>query len=262
MVWGLKIDNVLGLIYVCSWSVSMYPPVLTNWKKRSSTAISIDFVILNTAGYFYLLISLILQLYRWIPIGEVIKNGDASAEKLIIRPKVTTFDYWYCLHGFIMNWVLVSQVIYGHTLWGFKKDLHIRRMKPVYLKFLQLSIIVFIGLSAKFCYENVTNDWSNSRTLNYCNNLFLLKISMSLAKYFPQVKHNYERKSMNGFAIQSVFLDVTGGLAALSQLIYQLSEDKGFNYVSFTANFGKIGLALVTLIFNFTFISQWLLYGE
>ncbi|QLG70808.1 hypothetical protein HG535_0A07500 [Zygotorulaspora mrakii] len=262
MVFFIKWDDVLGFIYVCAWSVSMYPPVIKNWMEGSSTAISMDFVILNTTGYFYLLVSFILQLSFWVPISAAIMKGDGSVEKLIVRPKVTNFDYWYCLHGFIMNWVLVSQVIYGSALWKFKVELHTRRMKSIYLKYWLLSIIIFTGLSIKFFRENAIVGWQNSRTLNYCNNLFLLKISMSLVKYIPQVLHNYERKSMNGFAIQSVFLDVIGGVASLLQLVCQLREDKGFNYITFVANFGKIGLALVTLIFNFTFISQWKLYGE
>lgn len=251
-------DDLLGLIYVCAWSISMYPPVLNNWKQGSTIAISVDFVLLNTTGYFYLILSLLLQLYRWIPANGLIENDDKT--RMPIRPKVSQFDFCYCLHGFIMNWVLVTQVLFGIKLWKFKADHHQKRMKTAYYRFLMISLTVFTMLTLKFGYENAIEGWENARTLSYCNNLFLLKISMSLVKYLPQVIHNYDRKSMKGFAIQSVILDITGGVASMLQLIWQLCEDEAFDYLAFIANFGKIGLAIVTLTFNFIFISQWLLY--
>ena len=86
---------------------------------------------------------------------------------------------------------------------------------------------------------------------------------MSLIKYIPQIKHNYERKTMAGFAIESVMLDIIGGIASLSQLFLQLSQSQeGLHLTSFIANFGKISLAIVTLSFNFLFILQWLVYSS
>ncbi|QLQ81294.1 hypothetical protein HG537_0F00550 [Torulaspora globosa] len=252
----MVVEDVLGLIYVWSWCVSMYPPVVTNWKQKSSTAVSKDFVILNTSGYFYLLVSLTLQLYLWQPVSE--KDGRQPDT----RPKVTQFDLWYCLHGFVMNLVLVSQVIYGKKLWGFKADSHQVRMKPYYHKFWIISLVVFTILTVRFGYGTFCHGWNNQKTLSYCNSLFILKISMSLIKNVPQTFHNYERKSMKGFAIQSVMLDITGGVASLLQLVSQISKDQGFNATTLAANFGKIGLALVTLVFDFIYVSQWLIYRD
>ncbi|SMN20651.1 similar to Saccharomyces cerevisiae YCR075C ERS1 Protein with similarity to human cystinosin [Maudiozyma saulgeensis] len=245
----VTLDELLGLVYVSVWSVSMYPPLLVNYRQRSTKAISVDFAILNTAGYTYLMISMALQLYFWI---EVAKDVD--------RPKVTQFDMWYCAHGFLLNLVLLSQIVFGRKLWNFYRDNKLRRMKQGYYRILWVSIVIFLLLTGQFVLNNMQQNWDNSRTLNYCNNLFLLKISMSLIKYIPQVKHNYDRRSVKGFAIQGVILDVTGGVASLLQLLVQLSRDQGFSLATFLTNFGKIGIALVTLIFNFIFISQWLLY--
>ncbi|KTB15694.1 Cystine transporter [Nakaseomyces glabratus] len=85
---------------------------------------------------------------------------------------------------------------------------------------------------------------------------------MSLIKYIPQVLHNFERKSMQGFAISGVFLDMTGGIASIVQLIFQILKESEINLSILISNFGKIGLAMVTLIFNTIFISQWLLYEK
>lgn len=255
-----KAEDLLGFIYVWAWSVSMYPPILTNWRQKSSTAVSRDFIMLNTTGYLYLLISLTLQLYLWIPTPEpAATDGPKPADT---RPKVTQFDFWYCLHGFVMNIVLVTQVIYGRKLWNFESDNHQNRMKPYYHKILVISLVLFVILTLRFTFQTSFYGWDNLGTLSYCNSLFALKIAMSLVKNIPQAFHNYERKSLKGFAIQSVLLDVTGGAASLLQLVLQISGEQAFDASTLAANFGKIGLALVTLLFNFIYISQWLIYRD
>lgn len=254
--WG--ISEILGLIYVCCWSVSMYPPLWTNWRRRSASALSVDFVMLNTTGYFYLVISLILQLYCWLPPPE---GHDLTHEGIALKPKITNFDLCYSSHGLLLNLVLASQLLMGQSLWGFKKERSVR-MKPVYSRILSLSLLGFGGLTLLFTNYNSRAGWDNLRTLAYCNRLFMLKISMSLLKYVPQVIHNHERRSMKGFAIQGTILDITGGIASLLQLILQIANDKDFNTSVFMANFGKIGLAIVTILFNFIFLSQWITYGN
>lgn len=246
----LSLDDLLGLVYVSSWSISMYPPIVTNWRHKSASAISVDFVMLNTAGYSYLVISIFLQLYCW----QLKDEGSDSG-----RPKLTQFDFWYCLHGCMMNVVLLTQVVAGPKIWRFPVRGH-RKMKLGYFRILLTSLVVFAVLSVQFLYTNCMHGWDNSRTLAYCNNLFLLKISMSLIKYIPQVTHNWTRKSMDCFPIQGVFLDITGGVASLLQLIWQLSREQGFSLDIFITNFGKIGLSVVTLVFNVVFILQWLVY--
>ncbi|CCH62902.1 hypothetical protein TBLA_0I02440 [Henningerozyma blattae CBS 6284] len=252
---NLRIDDLLGLIYVSAWSISMYPPIIKNWKCNSSSAISIDFVLLNAAGYFYLLTSLILQVYFWIPVSTELLN----TEQQLLKPKVSVLDIIYCSNGFIMTVVLLTQVVWGRKLWNFLKDKK-RRMTNFFHKLLCLSIFCFTFITFQYIYNNIKNGWSNSETLSYCNQLFLMKISMSLVKYIPQVTYNYNRKSMKGYAIQGVFLDTIGGVASLAQLVVQLQRDQNFSFLVFITNFGKIGLGLVTLVFNFIFISQWMIY--
>lgn len=249
----MEIENILGLIYVAAWSVSMYSPLITNWRHKSARAISADFVLLNLAGYFYLACSLTIQFYRWVP--------ESPDRPEVEKPKLSGFDYCYSLHGFCLTVLTCTQLFYGRELWGFPDEYH-GRMKSIYKRVLTLSIFIFCALTTHFINYNRTIGWDNSRTLTYCNRLFLLKIAMSLIKYIPQVMHNYERKSMMGFAISGVFLDITGGVASITQLAFQILKDTNFNVVSLTSNFGKIGLGLLTLTFNVIFISQWLLYEK
>lgn len=245
-------ETILGYGYVIPWSLSAYPPIWHNWRQRSSSAMSLDFVLLNTVGYFYLLLSLWLQLFCW---------QTEKDNQLTDRPMVSAFDFYYCLHGFTMNLVLVSQVVWGIRLWNFRSSG--ARMKPVYRRILLGCLLVGALSGGRFLWHHWRFGWVNADTLTLCNTLFLLKISLSLLKYFPQVKHNFDRKSMNGFPIQSVVCDVVGSICSLAQLTVQIARDHGsLTMAAVDANFGRIGIAIVTLLFNFVYISQWLVYGQ
>lgn len=192
------------------------------------------------------------------PNVSVPNNGADTLE----APKLGLFDLFYCLHGEIMNLVTLSQLFWGRTLWKFPYDRY-RRMKPVYHRICLLSLSIFFILTVQFLHSNwITGGWNNERTLQYCNKLFLLKISMSLIKYIPQVKYNMERQSVKGFSITGVLLDITGGVASVLQLLLQLSRENGFSWMLIILNFGKIGLSLVTLTFCSVFIIQWFVYGN
>ncbi|SCU92167.1 LADA_0F14818g1_1 [Lachancea dasiensis] len=248
----MDLVKLLGYGYVIPWTISAYPPIYHNWHHKSASATSMDFVMLNVFGYLYLLVSLWLQLFYWLE-GSQTTPG-------ISRPKVTAFDFYYCLHGFIMNLVLLSQIIWGNALWSFTKGGSVR-MKPIYSKILGLSIILCLLSTSQILWQGSQFGWDNQNTLVFCNKLYLLKICMSLIKYLPQVRHNYDRKSMNGFPIQSVACDILGSVCSLSQLSLQIARDEPvFNLEVVVANFGRIGIAMLTLFFNFVYISQWLVY--
>ncbi|KAM3165563.1 Cystine transporter [Lachancea thermotolerans] len=249
----MNLESALGYGYVIPWSVSIYPVVWHNWRHRSASAMSIDFVIINVFGYLYLLLSLWLQLFCW-------QTGQEHEDST--RPKITAFDFYYCLHGVVMNMVVVSQVLWGNRVWNFKSG-GSPRMKPVYRKLLIGSMIVASLSAGQFLTHNFQMGWNNDNTLAFSNTLYALKISMSLIKYLPQVKHNYERKTLRGFPIQSVVCDVMGSLCSLGQLVVQVARDRTpLTTAVLSANFGRIGIAAVTLFFNFIYISQWLVYGQ
>ncbi|SCU92867.1 LAFA_0F13388g1_1 [Lachancea sp. 'fantastica'] len=248
----MNLEQLLGYGYLIPWSISVYPPVYNNWRRRSAAAMSIDFVMLNIVGYFFLLISLSLQLFKW--------QDELGEKNEVPRPKVTSFDFWYCLHGFVMNLVILSQVAMGSWLWKFKQT-GSNRMKPIYAKILTLFVVSGLLSTVQLLWQQSQYGWRNLNTLRYCNKLYLLKISLSILKYIPQIRHNFERKSMKGFPIQSVACDVLGSICSLSQLTLQIKRDNAILTLSVAgANFGRIGIALVTLLFNFIYISQWLVY--
>ncbi|XP_070338671.1 cystinosin isoform X2 [Equus asinus] len=45
------VDQVIGWIYFVAWSISFYPQVITNWRRKSVVGLSFDFVSLNLTGF-------------------------------------------------------------------------------------------------------------------------------------------------------------------------------------------------------------------
>ncbi|ELV11181.1 Cystinosin [Tupaia chinensis] len=45
------VNQVIGWIYFVAWSISFYPQVITNWRRKSVVGLSFDFVALNLTGF-------------------------------------------------------------------------------------------------------------------------------------------------------------------------------------------------------------------
>ena len=49
----LLISSIVGWVYFAAWSLSFYPQAILNYKMKSVAAFSLDFALLNTAGFFF-----------------------------------------------------------------------------------------------------------------------------------------------------------------------------------------------------------------
>ena len=60
------VSDVLGWIYFVAWSVSFYPQIYQNWRRKSVVGLNFDFVALNIVGF--VLYSLFNVSLYWIPV--------------------------------------------------------------------------------------------------------------------------------------------------------------------------------------------------
>ena len=44
--------QIIGWIYFIAWSISFYPQIYENWKRKSVIGLSFDFLGLNVVGFF------------------------------------------------------------------------------------------------------------------------------------------------------------------------------------------------------------------
>ncbi|KAF8571011.1 hypothetical protein P879_01475 [Paragonimus westermani] len=95
--------------------------------------------------------------------------------------------------------------------------------------------------------------------LDFLSDLSYVKVFITVVKYIPQVFLNYKLRSTVGWSIGNVLLDFSGGILSILQmfiLAYNLSD-----WYQITGSLGKLGLALVTILFDTIFMVQhWCLY--
>jgi len=81
----------------------------------------------------------------------------------------------------------------------------------------------------------------------------------TFTKYIPQVFTNYKRQSTQGWSIEQILLDFTGGILSLLQLVIDSSLQDDWSGI--TGNPMKLGLANISMCFDLIFITQhYILY--
>lgn len=86
-----------------------------------------------------------------------------------------------------------------------------------------------------------------------------VKLIATFSKYVPQAVLNYQLKSTVGWSIGAILLDVLGGFTSLAQLFIDAGLQGRWSGVY--GNPVKLGLAIVSLAFDFIFLTQhYILY--
>ncbi|MCP9261849.1 Cystinosin [Dirofilaria immitis] len=90
--------------------------------------------------------------------------------------------------------------------------------------------------------------------LQYITGLSYIKMAITVCKYFPQAFMNFRRKSTSGWSIGNVLLDFLGGLMDILQMILQGANTDDWSI--FLGNPVKVGLGMVSMIFDVIFMAQ------
>mmetsp|Transcript_18511 Transcript_18511/g.55827 ORF Transcript_18511/g.55827 Transcript_18511/m.55827 type:complete len:227 (-) Transcript_18511:526-1206(-) len=113
------------------------------------------------------------------------------------------------------------------------------------------SIAVAAGVGALLA-GTVSIKWVS--WLQYLNALALVKLGITLFKYMPQLWLNYSRRSTEGWNIDNIILDFTGGALSLSQLVLDAACASDWSKIS--GDPVKFGLGLVSMLFDVLFMMQ------
>jgi cystinosin len=93
-------------------------------------------------------------------------------------------------------------------------------------------------------------------TIGYISLMGYYKLLSSLLKYIPQLLWNRKRESTQGWSVCSVFMDLTGGIFSVLEIILELV----FIY-HFKLNITKLLLGSLTIIYDLLFVYQhYILY--
>jgi len=227
------LSQIIGWIYFAAWSISFYPQIYENWKRKSVIGLSFDFLGLNIVGFS--LYSLFNVGLYWI---KPIQDEYFSRHPTGVNP-VQINDVIFSLHAVFACAVTIIQcLIYERGNQSMSK----------------ICKIIFVGI---FIFLAISLIISLAGVLKYLDFLYFcsyVKLFITLIKYVPQAYLNYRRKSTFGWSIGNILLDFTGGFLSIGQM-FVIS----YNQNDWGSVFGdptKFGLGLFSVLFDIVFILQ------
>lgn len=237
---GDSIDNLfsllssaLGWLYFICWSVSFYPQILNNYRRKSVTGLSIDYVVANFFGFLcYALFNTLMYFSE----GAREQYRERNGGKDIL---VALNDVIFALHATIMALVMIIQFCWYRAPGEDPSTLGTSLA-------ITLSLIILIGAAAVVTLR--------IDLLDYLYTLSYIKLLLTVVKCIPQAWLNWLRQSTHGFSIANVLLDFFGGLFSIGQLVLDAILSGHFSGI--TGYVTKLVLGVISVLFDTIFMLQ------
>ncbi|KNE65396.1 lysosomal Cystine transporter [Allomyces macrogynus ATCC 38327] len=236
---------ILGWTYFAAWSISFWPQVILNFRRKSVEGLSLDFLSYNIVGFTcYSIYTVSFFASEVVQDQYRARNNGASN---LVAPN----DVVFAVHAWIMT------IVTGIQAWRYHdKATHSLSVMC------KVVILAAMGSIATFLIAMVVKP--SIEELDLMNFLGSWKLGMSLIKYLPQMFMNYRNKSTAGWSIHNILLDATGGTLSLVQLFldawiaWRITDGPSEGWVSraLSGNGTKLGLSLLSLVFDVIFIVQ------
>ena len=229
------LSAVLGWTYFVMWSVSFWPQIFINWRRRNVSGLSFDFVALNLLGFScYSAYNCALL---WNDSVRATYVGEYGS-----LPGVQLNDVMFGLHAVFATLITLAQM----AAWRDAAEAQqaVSRPAVALLAALLLAVAVAGALAATGRISSV----QCLLAMSY------VKLTISLTKYFPQALLNCKRRSTVGWSIHNVLLDFSGGLLSVAQLLMDCVYSG--NWSGFIGDPVKFGLGFASMVFDVVFMAQ------
>lgn len=225
--------TTLGWIAFFSWSISFYPQVILNFRRKSVVGLNFDFMVLNLTKHSSYLIYNASMFF-----SSAVQKQYREKYGLNEMIPVAANDVAFSIHAVLLTAFTLFQIaIYDRG----NQKVSRTSVGIVCVSWLTVAICVFIALPS--------HSWL---WLISCFNT--LQVVMTVIKYIPQAIMNFQRKSTIGFSIGNILLDLLGGVTNYGQMAVQSIDQN--SWVNFYGNIGKTLLSLVSIFFDILFILQ------
>ncbi|GIY16616.1 cystinosin homolog [Caerostris darwini] len=232
----IVVSSVIGWLYFICWSISFYPQVIENYRRKSVVGLNFDFLGLNLTGFIaYSVFNIGVRYIREVQLEYHIAHPTG-----VIPVEVN--DVVFSVHA-----VFVTILTIGQCFIYERGDQTIAKSTVAVLALVWSTAAVFLLLTA--LHVNKYTPW-----LTFLYFFSYVKLGVTLTKYIPQVVYNYKRKSTVGWSIGTVLLDFIGGLFSIGQMfIISYNFD---DWYSLIGNFTKFGLGIASIAFDVIFMVQ------
>lgn len=245
------ISSIIGYTYFLCWSVSFYPQIILNHRRKSTVGLSTDFTILNVVGF--LCYSIYNAFLFW---------NNTAKEQYQQRyggpSTVRSNDVAFAFHALLLSSITMAQVLHfrasnssnAKSSRETSSDTGVLALfSPMTGYFLAAALFVTVTF-AVLVYVHAYN----LEFLDYLYLLSSIKLAITTIKYIPQVLMNYNRKSTEGWNVWNVLLDFSGGMLSLLQLVFDCGDMD--DWTGITGNWAKFGLSFVSIVFDIVFMLQ------
>ncbi|GAB6031653.1 hypothetical protein CHUAL_009412 [Chamberlinius hualienensis] len=227
------LSDVFGWIYFVCWTSTFYPQMYLNFRRKSITGLSMDYIVFNLLGTGS------YSIYNFaMYFGKRIQEEYFDIHPygiLQIKPQ----DVAFAIISFSMTGICGLQGIYYS-----RKSI---RISNICLGIFSMGIL-FLLISAILGATDVISWLTCVYYVSY------VKLGVTLIKYIPQVYSNYRNKSTSGWSVGYPILDFSGGFLSITQMFLM-----AFNYDDWNSIFGnptKLLLGVVSMFFDTIFLVQ------
>nr|CDS25843.1 cystinosin [Hymenolepis microstoma] len=235
----ITLQQLVGWTYFLAWTLSFYPQIILNFRRKSVEGLSLDLIVFNVLGFLcYSLFNVGLyciplfqeEYFKIYPLGVI---------------PVQLNDLFFSLHALIITLVVVIQCFcYGRGLQDVSR----------LCKIITSCMLIFMAFSTLLAALNSITWLSALYLFSY------VKLFVTLIKYVPQAVLNCRRRSCVGWSLGNVIFDFIGGIFSISQMfiIAYNCDDWGNVFGSPT----KLGLGIVSVAFDIFFFVQHHVYRQ
>lgn len=232
------LSEICGYIMFFAWGYSFYPQPWLNYKLKSVSGMSFDWLLMNfTAHCAYLCFNGALFLSPTLLRQYHESLGDAGSG----AEPVHWTDFAFSVHAVTLTGLTVLQI-----------PMYNSKTRPSSMsKFGRFALYAAWGCSILVFAVVLLG---GAEWLDFLFYLGSVKLVVTIFKYVPQAVLNYQRKSTHGWAIGMVLSDGTGGVFSMVQMVLDSIEAGDWSVI--LGNWIKTGLGVLTIVFQALFIAQ------
>ncbi|EFJ05759.1 hypothetical protein SELMODRAFT_187249 [Selaginella moellendorffii] len=227
------IYQILGWFAFAVWSISFYPQVLLNYRRKSVVGLNFDFQLLNFTKHSSYLIYNAAVFFS--PVVQRQYHEKYGRDELI---PVAANDVAFSIHAVLLAGFTIVQIFLYERGGQRVSEAGVLVSLGAWLAGLTGLIVAF----------------PSGRWLWLVQVFNIIQMVMAVIKYIPQAWMNFRRKSTVGWSIATIPLDLSGGIANILQMAVQSIDQR--STMNFSGNVGKLGISLECIAFDILFIFQ------
>jgi LCT (Lysosomal Cystine Transporter) family transporter len=239
------ISDIAGWSYFIIWSISFYPQIYTNWRRKSVVGLSFDYLALNVLGYLCYSVFNVVMYFSPVVQQQYIDQHKVEGKEVSLPATIP--DIVFALHGIAMTTIMTIQCLIYE-----RGGQRVSRLAWLIIGLLLLGI----GVVGAICFFDILQIIWLIQACGYA------KMIISLLKYAPQAYLNWHRKSTAGWSIAGVLMDMSGGFLSFFQMFLMSFYTSDWSQFE-GGNVPKFGLSVISVLYNFVFIFQhYVLYRK